>query len=185
MNVFYLDSNPLKCAQEHCDKHVVKMIIEYAQLMSTAHRVLDGKEYYDKTANGRRIKRWEHPSPHFENKFYKASHVNHPSSIWVRESKANYDWMYDMWYQLCLEYTHRYGKVHATFTKLATALQFAPINIRDTVFSEPPPAMPDDCKITGDSVASYKKYYIQEKTYFAKWTKRAIPQWFNMKVQYA
>jgi len=185
MNVFYLDSDPLKCAQEHCDKHVVKMIIEYAQLMSTAHRMLDGEMYLDKTANGRSIKRWLHPSPHFEQKFYKASHVNHPSAIWVRQSKANYKWMYDMWFQLCLEYTHRYGKTHATFTKLASALSFTPINIPDGEFFEPPPAMPDDCKIKGDSIASYKKYYIQEKTYFAKWTKRSIPEWFNMKVQYA
>lgn len=185
MNVFFLDSNPETCAKAHCDKHVVKMIIEYAQLMSTAHRMLDGTEWTDRTANGRRIKRWKHPSEHFDAKLYKASHVNHPSAVWVRQSRANYDWLYSMWYNLCFEYTIRYGKVHATFEKLATALQFAPINIRDTVFSEPPPAMPDDCKIKGDSVASYKKYYIQEKAGFAKWTKRQIPEWFNMKVQYA
>jgi len=58
MNIFYLDHNPKTCAEQHCDKHVVKMIIEYAQLMSTAHRILDGKEYYDLTANNRKIKRW-------------------------------------------------------------------------------------------------------------------------------
>ncbi len=58
MNIFYLDRDPRICAEMHLDKHCVKMIIEYAQLMSTAHRVLDGTEYYDKTANGRRIKRW-------------------------------------------------------------------------------------------------------------------------------
>ena len=54
MNIFYLDRHPKICAEYHCDKHTVKMIIEYAQLMSTAHRVLDGEEYYDKTSNGRK-----------------------------------------------------------------------------------------------------------------------------------
>ena len=58
MNIFYLNEDPKIAAQEHCDKHVCKMTIEYCQLLSTAHRVLDGAEYYDKTKNGRRIKRW-------------------------------------------------------------------------------------------------------------------------------
>ena len=57
MNIFYLDNDPVKCAEMHCDKHIVKMIIEYAQLMSTAHRMLDGKHYID-DSSGRRIQRW-------------------------------------------------------------------------------------------------------------------------------
>ena len=83
MNIFYLDEKPQSCAELHCDKHVVKMIIEYAQLLSTCHRVLDGKEYYDKTANGRRIKRWKMDDPRMESSLYKASHVNHPSNIYL------------------------------------------------------------------------------------------------------
>ena len=58
MNIFHLDNDPIKAAQMMCDKHIVKMIVEYAQLMSTAHRVLDGEEYLDKTANNRNIRRW-------------------------------------------------------------------------------------------------------------------------------
>ena len=81
MNIFYLNEQPQPCAEMHCDKHVVKMIIEYAQLLSTCHRVLDGEEYYDKTANGRRIKRWKMDDPFMEACLYKASHVNHPSNI--------------------------------------------------------------------------------------------------------
>lgn len=177
MNVFYLDKDPKKCAEMHCDKHVVKMIIEYAQLMSTAHRMLDGTMWTDKTANGRSIKRWKHPSEHLDAKLYKASHVNHPSAIWVRESRANYDWMYQMWYELCLEYTKRYGRTHATFEKLETALQSPPLNIRDSVFSEPPPAMPDYCK-EKTSISSYRKYYILEKKAFAKWKNAITPTWF-------
>ena len=79
MNIFYLDEDPTKCAELHCDKHVCKMIIEYAQLLSTAHRVLDGKPYVSQTLGGRRIQRWEHPNYVMENVLYKASHVNHPS----------------------------------------------------------------------------------------------------------
>ena len=67
----------------HCDKHVVKMIIEYAQLMSTAHRILDGKEYIDKTANGRNIKRWRMENERLNSGLMKASHINHPSNVWL------------------------------------------------------------------------------------------------------
>ena len=82
MNIFKLDRNAKKAAEYHCDKHVVKMLIEYAQLMSTAHRVLDGTEYYDKTKNGRKIKRWKHPNSNLEPLLYKAGWVKHPSTIW-------------------------------------------------------------------------------------------------------
>ena len=77
MNIFYLHPNTTTCAQHHCDKHVVKMIIEYAQLMSTAHRVLDGDMYQDKTKNNRNIKRWRMIDSNLENTLYKASHINH------------------------------------------------------------------------------------------------------------
>ena len=94
MNIFYLDRDPRICAEMHLDKHCVKMIIEYAQLMSTAHRVLDGTEYYDKTANNRKIKRWRLPDER-ESRLMKASHVNHPSGVWVRANVANYRWLWD------------------------------------------------------------------------------------------
>ena len=58
MNLFYLHDNPKDCANMHVDKHCVKMILEYAQLLSTAHRVLDGNQVVGKTATGRNVKRW-------------------------------------------------------------------------------------------------------------------------------
>jgi hypothetical protein len=177
VNIFYLDNNPQKCAEMHLDKHVVKMIIEYAQLMSTAHRVLDGEEYYDKTANGRKIKRWRMADPKFENGLMKASHVNHPSGVWVRASKENYIWLNRMWNYLLLEYTHRYGKRHACADRM-DVLYAWPENIPDGPFTPPTPAMPDECKIAGNSLASYHKYYIEKKVSFAKWTKREMPIWF-------
>lgn len=178
MNIFYISEDAKTCAEYHCDKHVVKMIIEYAQLMSTSHRVLDGEEYIDKTSNGRRIKRWLMPNVSYETNLMKASHVNHPSNIWTRANKANYVWLYRMWHYLLKEYTHRYGKHHAC-EKYAEYLYLNPQNIPDGTFTQPTLAMPDDCKIAGDSLASYRKYYIYKKSEFAKWTKRESPMWYR------
>ena len=176
MNIFYLDRHPKTCAEMHLDKHVVKMIIEYAQLMSTAHRVLDGEEYFDKTANGRKIKRWRLHDDR-EGRLMKASHVNHPSGVWVRANVANYGWLFTMWEFLCKEYTFRYGKQHAC-SRLLNCLDIPPIKMPAGDFYPPTPAMPDECKIAGDSLASYHKYYIEIKIHFAKWTKRPVPNWF-------
>ena len=129
MNIFYLHENPEISAKMHCDKHVVKMIIEYAQLMSTAHRILDGDEYEGRTKIGRRIRRWKHPNKNVENTIYKASHINHPSAVWARESVANYVWLYNLFEKLCDEYTFRYGKVHSTDSLLRDLLSSPPTNI--------------------------------------------------------
>ena len=174
MNIFYLDTDPVKSAELHCDKHVVKMIIEYAQLMSTAHRVLDGEEYVDRTANNRRIKRWRLSDQHMENVLYKASHINHPSNIWIRSSDSHYQFVYDMFVALCNEYTHRYGKTHLTEEKLKDILQHLPNNIASEDFVDPPQAMPDDVK-THDAIDAYQNYYRVYKKTFAKWTARETP----------
>lgn len=177
MNVFYLNPNPTKCAQEHCDKHVVKMIIEYAQLMCTAHRMLDGEMYLDKTKNGRSIKRWRLQDDR-ETILYKASHINHPSTIWTRQSQENYKWLYELWHNLCNEYTYRYGKVHETDRKLREVLSVIPNNLNNIGITELPQAMPDHCKMP-KALNAYRMYYVTEKARFAKWTKRDIPNWFN------
>ena len=178
MNIFYLDKDPKICAEMHCDKHVCKMIIEYAQLMSTAHRVLDGDPYTDRTANGRRIQRWKHPLENHEKLLYKASHVNHPSGKWVRDSQNHYNWLYKMWEQLCYEYTHRYGRVHLTDLKLRGILAQSPMQIDVEPFVDPYLAMPDDVK-QKNVVEAYKNYYIKYKKDFAKWTKRPVPEFMN------
>ena len=154
------------------------MIVEYAQLLSTAHRVLDGEEYEGRTANNRRIRRFKMANSNIENTLYKASHINHPSAIWVRESSQHYWWLYLLFRELCIEYTHRYGKIHSTESKLGEILQIKPKNIKDNGFVGPPQAMPDYCKGPGDSIKAYQMYYVNEKIGFAKWTKRDIPDWF-------
>lgn len=180
MNIFYLDSNPRVCAEMHCDKHVVKMIIEYAQLMSTAHRILDGVPYMDTTSNGRKIKRWRMSQDWFESSLMKASHINHPSNVWVRHNKENYLWLNRMWFWLLKEYTHRYGKNHAC-EKYMDALYLLPENFSNPPnFFPPTPAMPDDCKVPNDSLLSYHKYYNERKNHFAKWTKRSVPMWYQV-----
>ena len=184
MNIFYLDPDPSTCAKMHLDKHVVKMIIEYAQLMSTAHRVLDGEQYTDKTANNRNIKRWRMKDELSEHTLYKASHVNHPSAIWVRQSKENYRWLYRMWFYLLQEYTYRYGKKHAC-EKLMSALYLDPMNIPKGIFTEPTLAMPDTYKVPNDAIKSYQNYYIHDKSRFAKWKNREIPEWFSYGVNNA
>ena len=178
MNVFRLDDDPVKAAQLMCDKHVVKMVIEYGQLLSTAHRVLDGELYLDKTKNGSKIKRWRVTESAREELLYKASHVNRPSNIWCRENDKNYRWLYKHFKATAKEYEHRYGRVHATYDKLSGMLWFAPKNSKQTAYeSVMPQCMPDECK--RDSVVDgYRTYYVQEKKYFAKWTKRETPTWF-------
>jgi len=178
MNIFLLHENPTICAEMHCDKHVVKMVIEYAQLMSTAHRVLDGELYEDQTAAGRRIKRWRHPNNVMETLLYKASHINHPDGIWTRASDANYRYLYNLWFRLCEEYTHRYGREHLTETKLKHLLLHPPKNIPHESMADMnlPLAMPEDVK--GKSVVkSYRRYYKKYKVEFAKYTNRDYPKW--------
>ena len=161
----------------HNDKHVVKMILEYAQLLSTAHRVLDGTliDGYSKT--GRKQKRYV-LSGNLDSILYASTHINHPSAVWVRQSDKNYSWLFEMFESLLEEYTYRYGKKHAC-EKLVWALEVRPNNIPRGNFTQPTPAMPDEVKIVGDSIASYRNYYINNKSHLAKWKKRPVPNWFQ------
>jgi len=176
MNIFFLDKEPETCAQYHCDKHVVKMILETAQLLCTAHRVIDGKQWIDQSS-GRRIKRWK-LNGKMEDMLYKATHINHPSAVWARESDANYMWLYELFIHLSLEYTHRYGKNHLTTAKLSILLSQPPKNIFKGPMTKMPQAMPDYCK-DDDSVTAYRNYYINEKQRMLKYTNREMPQWMK------
>jgi len=191
MNIFYLDHDVRKCAEMHNDKHVVKMILEYAQLLSTAHRILDGVLSVGVSASGRK-KTVYVLADNRDTTLYSATHVNHPSAVWVRQSVPNYMWLAELLEMLCCEYTHRYGKVHKVERDgLMQALknQF-PTNLPDGPFTEPTPAMPEDVKVLReihtdryelDSLASYRNYYIQNKTHLANWKKRGAPEWYITK----
>ena len=181
MNIFYLDKDPKICATMHCDKHVVKMIIEYAQLLSTAHRVLDGVSKNVLTKSNRKYTTWIHPITLMETTLYKSTMRNHPSAIWARQSLSHYVYLKELWKNLCAEYTYRYGKVHITYTKLIDVLEVNPKNIPNVPFFDPPPAMSHFplCIVPNNSLYSYYNYYIVAKNYFAKWTKRPIPEWYS------
>ena len=176
MNIFYLHEDPIQNVKWHIDKHIVKMATEYCQLLSTAHRVLDGESYYDKTKNNRKIQRWRLPDDR-EDILMKASHVNHPSNIWVRESSSNYMKLWKIYMSCLAEYTHRYGKIHGA-GKASMILMRPPTNIKDIGETEIPQAMPEYCKVSGDAIAGYRNYYINEKKNFASWKNRTKPKWF-------
>jgi len=177
MNIFVLDQNPILAAQLQCDKHVVKMIVETAQMLSTAHRILDGEQYID-NSSGRRIKRWRHDS--LDDSLYKASHVNHPCNVWLRESSLNYEWLYNHFVALCSEYNLRYNKMHETSRKLRNILGTHPKNLRQGSLTPFALAMPDEYR-SDDVVQSYRRYYNSKQSAFKmKWTVRKPPDWVNI-----
>jgi len=140
MNIFYLDKDPVKAAQAQYNKHVVTMILESAQMLCTAHHV--------------------HGDP--DDVPYKQAHLNHPSTIWVRENSLHYDWLYEHMIALGNEYTKRYGKQHLSITKCKIPLSNQPENIPHEEFEQPPQCMPDEFK-DECSVQAYWNYYIGEK----------------------
>jgi hypothetical protein len=184
VNIFYLHHDPKICAEMHNDKHCIKMILEYAQLLSTAHRVLDGTIERGTSKSGRQ-KTIYRLSDNRDNILYSATHIHHPSAVWVRKSVGNYMWLSDLLVELCKEYTYRYGKVHKCERDGLVQMlhDMVPDNIALTGFTEPTPAMPDDVKIVGDSLASYRNYYINNKQHLASWkgkiNSRPVPEWFN------
>ena len=182
MNIFYVDRDPVKAAQMMCDKHIVKMILESAQMLCTAKRVLDGTPYEDKTKNGRKIKRWRLDNSNEEAIIYKAGWLRHPSTQWVMKSAYNYRWLYNHMMALNEEYKKRYNKNvdHVSVSKLKELLKEPPKNANiNAIGTDATPAMPDECIVPGDSVASYRKYYIMKKNRFATWKSPAeIPQWY-------
>ena len=166
MNIFVLDTNPTKAAQLQCDKHVVKMTLESAQMLCTAHRLLDGDDV--------------------DPLLYKAAHKKHPCTLWTMESDANYKWHLSHFYALAKEYEYRYGKQHLSFTKLWSKLVVPPKNISKGPMTQFRLAMGSnpECKIESDPVRSYQLFYKTKAERFdMKWTKREVPEFFKTKVK--
>tara|TARA_R110000823_G_scaffold131894_1_gene260324 strand:+ start:1605 stop:2111 length:507 start_codon:yes stop_codon:yes gene_type:complete len=163
MNIFYLDTDPVIAAQMQCDKHVVKMILESAQMLCTAHRVLDGE---GKGADAMGL--------------YKIAHKNHPSSIWARERQANYQWLFTHMEALMAEYTYRYNGKHHASERLLEWLAVTPICLMTCKlpFTAPPQCMPHDYRNV-DTILAYQTYYLADKSYMAEWNKtREAPKWW-------
>lgn len=155
MNIFVLDTDTVKCAQYHIDKHCVKMILETTQLLNNA-LIFHNKLYVP---------------------VYKETHKNHPASIWARTSRDNYEWLNHLGLELCKEYTYRYGKTHkcqSILKDLTHGNSFIPSGPM-TPFEK---CMPDQYKVN-DPVESYRNYYRGDKAYIAKWTRRETPDWWK------
>lgn len=165
----------------HCDRHVNKLIIELAQIMSINHRFLDGYKHKE----GRSIKFFM-TDPTLNEILYKSNrlHLYHPSTKWNRESTENYLWTFRLFEELCKEYQHRYGKVHSVWDKFRYILNSPPNNIKDGSLTKPNYAFSGllHC-IVDDPVESYRNYYFTKRDKFKmKWSKREVPVWFTDRV---
>jgi hypothetical protein len=179
MNIFYVNSDPEVAARSMVDRHVVKMILETAQLLSTAHRVIDGEEYVGQSQSGRKAKRWR-LSGNVDAIMYAATHINHPSAVWVRENSANYVWLYDHLLALGREYTYRYGRTHLTIDKLKDILKDSPQNIKQSnVMTKMPSCMDKQYIVSLDPITNYRNYYNYGKTDLLRWSNRPPPQWID------
>ena len=156
MNIFYLDTDIEKCVQYHCDKHVVKMILEYAQLLSSVHRVT---------------------TPEYEGTHYKLTHKNHPDAVWARTSIRNYEYLFSLAILLGEEYTYRYSRTHKSIAVIET-LPY-PSRLDDLPFTEPPKCVHDDFKTIEDTVEAYRAYYMRDKRDICTWKERGTPYWFR------
>ena len=154
MNIFYLDQDLKKCAAYHCDKHVVKMILEYAQLLSSACRMAD------------------------LDVGYKLTHKNHPCAIWTRTSEQNYLWLVELAHYVNEEYKYRYG--HTSNHKSFDVICELPVpKLPKSGWTEPPRCMPDEFKV--DSVVqSYRNYYKGAKAAIATYKNRNVPEFMNV-----
>ena len=157
MNLFHLDKNPKTIAQYHCDKHVVKMVLETAQMLCSAYK----KHYHD------------------DGDLYKIAHPKHPMTLWVGYSHMNFKFALDVLKELGKEYTHRYNKVHKSmriYDLLTT--KYTRWHSWDGLFTKPPQCMPDEFKHE-DYITAYKNYYKGAKKEFAKYTNREIPEFMK------
>lgn len=152
MNIFVLDLDLQKCAQYHCDQHVVKMILESAQMLCTA------------------LNKKGHSTP------YRSTHIRHPCVLWVEESFDNFLWLIHLAEELNREFRYRFDRPtdHKSVAVVGEISRHRFESIGLTEFAQ---AMPDPYKVPGDPVKAYRQFYLAEKMSFAKWTRRDLPYW--------
>lgn len=198
MNIFVVDRCPITAARMLCDQHVVKMVTESVQMLSTCHRVLDGVMTKEPSNSGKRIVPRYKLNDDRDLILYQAVHFNHPCNIWLRDDITHYDWLIAHTLTLCEEYTLRYKKTHACYKILEYMLHVGPPkNIptyhakwtSDTTFEIAPSsivitdikfvqAMPEEYKHE-DVVTAYRNFYIGSKSKFARWKYRKPPKWYT------
>lgn len=152
MNIFVLDENPKIAARMACNKHVVKMVTETAQILCSV--------FEDGTAP------------------YRRSHYNHPCCKWARASQANYCWLLIHGIALSREYTRRYSRVHAASKAIEWCANNRGVLLFPSFTRTPhPQCMPGEHK-RANPVAGYRNYYVRDKAYFAKWPEGKVPDWW-------
>ena len=181
MNIFYISECPVQCAEWMVNKHVNKMLVESAQLLSTAHRVLDGtitegiRVNLD-TGKTKKVKAYVLPDSR-DSVIYSATHINHPSAIWARTSVQNYSWLVDHMFALMAEYTYRYGKEHKIQGEIGYMLQSPPLNLKEYEMTKMPSCMDEKYIISDDPIVNYRNYYKNGKTHLFAWKNRQPPEW--------
>lgn len=159
MNIFYIEKTPKEIAKNLCDKHIVKMPLESAQMLCTA---------------------WWCTTSFQDTKLilkelYKPVHMGHPSTMWTMETEANYLWHFSLFKEMLDEYTRRYNKVHKS-SRLLELLKESPIKGGD--FYPPPQCMPDEYKCE-DTIQAYRNYYTKDKSRIAKYNHSVVPEWME------
>jgi hypothetical protein len=153
MQIFVLDSDQEIASKMHADKHLVKQVLESAQLLSSTMRI-HGLDYG-----------------------YKITHRSHPCRVWLDESKANFNWLKLLGMELSKEYTYRYGKIHKSQSIIEGS--YCPKDIEDHGLTKFALAMPNEYKTSEDPVICYRNYYIGAKKSLLTYTKRRPPEWLN------
>ena len=179
MNIFFLDIDPIKCAHYHCDKHTIKMITEHAQMMSMAI-------WYHDMQQAMRLYKEGHimnaPAYVTGKPPRNDSHLMHPCTMWVRESKKHFDWLKIMSMELAHEYYIRFGQFHnpprhhSSYVNCIAHLSSE--KIPDSPWEQPPQAMPEEYR-GPDAAEAYRRLYGFDKIRFARWSVREMPEWFK------
>ena len=163
MNLFILDRMPSIAAQFNNDAHVRKIILEAIEMMGYAYDDGDFKPWP-----------WLHKT---------GRHVNHPMSIWVRDTRQNFDWTLQHAYALCEEFTFRFGKIHKCQAHLDWIASNLPLDNLPSLFQTDWPRCFAEYKqsieLSDNAVFDYRRYYMIAKRHLAKWTRRGEPEWYR------
>lgn len=182
MNIFALSYSPVDSARWQHDKHVVKMLLETAQMLSTNASLVP--EWAEK------CERLDLTAPSFEAggvEFYVPTYVNHPCTKWARATLGNFRWLCLHGEALWREFDHRFGGMHASYERIIAPLRdlaYNSFDYSDVTMTPFATAMPDCYKVPGDAVQSYRDYYLNEKIKpDSKWTGRDrvadLPSWLS------
>jgi len=194
MNIFALSDDPVKAAQQMIDKHIIKMPTETCQMLHTNLQYMTFVLQREKEPTLAELKAYMKDK---YSEYMKPAMLNHPSTIWARQSWANFMWLYQHGLALCEEYKHRYGKEHGSYQRiLYCEKRFGNLvrrhNYPHSGLTPVTIAMDDSYRIDLDEysqrnpnwtgwdfvIASYRHYYLEGKWDIAEWRNNRQPEWF-------